>query len=181
MNPLSALGVYGALLKAKGEPLYYPGGPIDLVWEGVDADMLGRCIRWTTEADVARGKAYNFTNGDQYVWRSCWPAIANALGMEPGPERKILLGEAMPPRSAEWDALRTKYGLAAPDMATFVNQSFNYVDLLMAHGLEQRQGLPTILSTVELRQDGFTEVIDTEAMFAKFFKAFQDRKLLPPV
>lgn len=180
MNPISALGVYGALLKAKGEPLYYPGGPVDLVWEGVDADMLGRCIRWTTEAKVARGKAYNFTNGDVYVWRSCWPAIAAALGMEPGPERKILLGETMPERGAEWDALRRKHDLVAPDINAFVGQSFAYVDLLMAHGLEERRGLPTILSTVELRQDGFTEVIDTEAMFAKFFRQFQDRKLLPP-
>jgi hypothetical protein len=42
-------------------------------------------------------------------------------------------------------------------------------------------GPPAIVSTIKLMQAGFTEVIDTEAMFAKYFAEFQANRLLPPI
>jgi hypothetical protein len=36
------------------------------------------------------------------------------------------------------------------------------------------------VSTIKLMQAGFTDVIDTEVMFAKFFAEFQAARLLPP-
>ena len=42
-------------------------------------------------------------------------------------------------------------------------------------------GPPAIVSTIKLMQAGFTEVMDTEAMFAKTFAEFQASRLLPPV
>jgi hypothetical protein len=41
-------------------------------------------------------------------------------------------------------------------------------------------GPPAIVSTIKLMQAGFTEVIDTELMFAKYFAEFQANGLLPP-
>jgi hypothetical protein len=35
------------------------------------------------------------------------------------------------------------------------------------------------VSTVKLRQAGFTEMIDTEEMLRKWFRLFQDKRLLP--
>jgi hypothetical protein len=49
----------------------------------------------------------------------------------------------------------------------------------MAHGAEG--GVPpAIVSSIKLRQAGFHEVMDTEAMFRKWFAILQELKLLPP-
>ena len=41
-------------------------------------------------------------------------------------------------------------------------------------------GPPAIVSTVKIIQAGFHEVMDTELMFRKWFKVFQQKRLLPP-
>lgn len=176
MNPVAAFGLYGALLKEQGEPLHFPGGVAN-VFEGVDADLVGRVIRWAGEAPAARNQAFNITNGDVMTWRGVWPAIADAFGMAPGEDRPARLSDILPPRAAQWDAIRRKYDLAAPDLAAFAGQSLDYVDLLMAG---DRVRMPALVSTVKLRQAGFTETLDSEAMLRAAVSAMQARKLLPP-
>ncbi|MBV9419138.1 MAG: SDR family oxidoreductase [Alphaproteobacteria bacterium] len=176
MNPVAAFGLYGALLKECGEPLYFPGGVAN-VFEAVDADLVGRVAAWAGESDIARNQVFNVTNGDVMTWRGVWPAIADALGMVPGEDRPALLSQTLPPRAAEWDAIRRKYALTAPDLAAFAGQSLHYVDLLMAG---DRVRMPALVSTVKLRQAGFTETLDSEQMLRNAIAAMQSRKLLPP-
>ena len=176
MNPVAAFGLYGALLKERGEPLYFPGG-VRHVFEGVDADLVGRAIRWAGEAEAARNEAFNITNGDVMTWRDVWPAIADALGMRVGEDRHTLLAREVPPRSIEWDAIRKKYGLAAPDLMSVAGKSLDYVDLLMAGDAVR---LPALVSTVKLRRAGFTEMLDSEVMLKSAFAQMQARRLLPP-
>lgn len=180
MNLIPALGIYAALLREAGEPLYYPGGAAD-IFEAVDADLLGRAIAWAGEAEAARNEIFNVTNGDIFVWQNLWPALAEMLGMAPGPDKPQCLGETMPARAGEWDALRRKHGLVAPDLGRFVGESFHYADFCMAYGAERGDVTPAIVSTVKLRQAGFTEMIDTEDMFRKWFRVFEEQRLLPPV
>lgn len=177
MNLIPAIGVYAALLKEQGEPLHYPGGPGSLM-EAVDADLLARALSWSAETDAARDQVFNIANGDVFLWREVWPAIADALGMAPGEERPQRLGEAMPARAAEWDALRRRHGLHAPAMEAFVGQSFHYLDAIMGAGLHA-PGPPVVVSSIKLRQAGFTEVMDTEAMFRKWFRYLREQRLLP--
>jgi nucleoside-diphosphate-sugar epimerase len=174
MNPVAALGLYGAILKARGEPLHYPGG-VAHVFEGVDADLAGRAIRWAGESEAARNQAFNVTNGDVMSWRHVWPAIADALGMQTGEDRPFSLAHEL--HAAEWDAIVRKYDLAAPDMAAFAGKSLDYVDMLMAG---DRVRLPALVSTLKLRQAGFTEMLDSEAMLRNAIAAMQARRLLPP-
>ena len=176
MNPIAAFGLYGALLKEKGEPLHYPGGAGN-AFEGVDADLVGRAIRWASESAAARNQAFNVTNGDVMVWRNVWPAIADALGMKVGEDRPALLARTLPPRAGEWDAIRRKYDLKAPDLMAFAGKSLDYVDLLMAGDAVR---LPILVSTVKLRRAGFTEMLDSEAMLKNGIAAMQARRLLPP-
>ncbi len=173
MNPVAALGLYGAILKERGEALHFPGGVAN-VFEGVDADLVGRAIRWAGMNDAGRNQAFNITNGDVMVWRGVWPAIADALGMKPGEDRPMSLARDLKP--AEWDAIVRKYALAAPDMAAFAGKSLDYVDLLMAG---DRVRMPAIVSTVKLRRAGFSEMMDSEQMLRDAFAAMQGRQLLP--
>jgi len=179
MNLIPALGVYGALRRARGEPLAYPGGAAPVL-EAVDADLLARAIDWAGRDDRAANEAFNVTNGDVFVWPNVWPAIAEALGMQPGDPEPERLGETMPRRATEWDALRTRYGLASPGLADFVGESFHYADFCMATGAAGPLP-PALVSSVKLRRAGFGEVIDTEAMFRKWLRAFRDARLLPPL
>jgi hypothetical protein len=145
----------------------------------VDADLLARVIDWAGQTPEARNQIFNVTNGDVFSWQNVWPAIADALGMEPGgpvPER---LGDTMPARAALWEVVREKYDLSSPGLSDFVGESFHYADFVMAHGAEG--GLPpALVSTIKLRQAGFHEVMDTEAMFRKWFALLQEKRLLPP-
>jgi len=176
MNPVAAFGLYGALLKERGEALHFPGGAAH-VFEGVDADLIGRAIRWAGEAEAARNEAFNITNGDVMVWRQVWPAIADALGMPLGADRRTALARELPPRAAEWDAIRKKYRLAAPELMAFAGKSLDYVDLLMGGDTVR---LPALVSTVKLRRAGFTEMVDSEDMLRRAFAQMQARHLLPP-
>jgi nucleoside-diphosphate-sugar epimerase len=179
MNLIPAIGVYAALRKERGEPLAYPGG-FGPVIEAVDADLLARAIDWAGETEGARNEAFNVANGDVLDWQNAWPAIADALDMQPGDHEPERLGETMPARAAEWDAVREKYDLVCPAILDFVGESFHYADFTMAHGA--KGGMPpSIVSTIKLRRAGFHEVMDTEAMLRKWFAEFQRLRLLPPV
>jgi hypothetical protein len=40
--------------------------------------------------------------------------------------------------------------------------------------------MPALVSTIKLRQAGFAEMMDSEVMLRKWFRAMQERRLLPP-
>lgn len=179
---IPAIGAYGAVMREQGRPLGFPGGAVSPILEAVDADLLAAAIAWAggeARAGAAANQAFNVTNGDLFVWRSIWPAIADALGMEPGPDTPLRLGEEMPRHAATWRAIAARHGLREPDLAAFGGESFHYADFTMAYGADQP--IPSALvSTVKLRRAGFTPVIDTEEMFRKHIAAFQEMRLLPP-
>jgi nucleoside-diphosphate-sugar epimerase len=183
MNLIPAIGAYAALLQADGEPLHFPGGA-ETILEAVDADLLAHVIAWACESPAARNQAFNVTNGDVFTWRGVWPAIAEALGMAVGEHRPMSLAATFAGREADWEAIRQAHGLAAPDLADFVGQGFHYADFTMAYGRAGPTGTiagAALVSTVKLRQAGFCEAVDTETMFRRHIKAFQDARLLPAV
>lgn len=65
-------------------------------------------------------------------------------------------------------------------LKAFVGLSFEYTDYTMGYGRDL-PGPAAIVSTVKLQQAGFHEVMDTEAMFRKWFAVFQGKQLLPPI
>lgn len=179
MNLIAAVGVYAAILREEGKPLSYPGGP-PFVIEAVDARLLARCFEWAATTPECGGEIFNNTNGDVFCWSYVWPVIAQSLGMEEGEPEPVLLHEEMPKKSGVWDAVVKKYGLRPYSMRELVGDSFWYADFGMATGLE-RPPPPALVSTVKARQFGFHDCMDTEDMFAYWFKKLQDMKVLPPV
>ena len=178
MNLIPALGAYAALLKEAGEPLHFPGGP-DRMAQIVDADLLARCMAWAGETKTTAGDAFNVANGDVFTWRNVWPAIADALGMHVGRDVPMSLATEMPLREPDWQRICAKHKLVAPDLARFVGLSFQYADFQMGFG-RPTPAAPTFSSTIKAAQAGFHEVMDSEAMFTKWFRIFQEKHLLPP-
>ena len=177
MDLIPPLGVYAAMLREEGRALDYPGGAAR-VSQAVDVDLLARAIAWAGEADAARNEAFNVTNGDVFSWENVWPAIAAALDMNPGNAVPLSLAKTYPEWIAPWDALRRKYDLIAPGLEAFVGLSFQYADYSMRYSQTQ-PGLPSIVSTVKINQAGFTEMMDTEDMFRKWFRQARSSRLLP--
>jgi len=177
MDLIPPLGVYAAVLREQGRALDYPGGAAR-VSQAVDVDLLARAIAWAGEAAAARNEAFNVTNGDVFTWENVWPAIAEALDMEPGVAVPLSLAKTYPQWIASWDTIRRKYDLIAPGLEAFVGLSFQYADYSMRYG-QTESGPPSIVSTVKISKAGFTEMMDTEDMFRKWFRQARSSRLLP--
>jgi nucleoside-diphosphate-sugar epimerase len=177
MDLIPPLGVYAAMLREQGRALDYPGGAAR-VSQAVDVDLLARAIAWSGETVAARNEAFNVTNGDVFTWENVWPAIADALEMKPGEPVPLSMAQEYPKWIAPWDELRRKRDLVSPGLEEFVGLSFQYADYSMRYGQAQ-SGPPSIVSTVKINQAGFTEMMDTEAMFRKWFAHARASRLLP--
>jgi nucleoside-diphosphate-sugar epimerase len=177
MNLLTAFGVYAALLKEEGQPLHYPGG-VETILVATDVDLLARAIAWAGETENAEGEAFNITNGDVFVWSTLWPTLAATLGMEPGENVPLSLTEEMPNREADWKRICEKHNLVAPSIKEFVGSSVEFADRYFAYGQTEMR-YPPLYSGIKLRQAGFHECMDTEEMFIKWFRLFQEKGLLP--
>src|SRR5436305_1802727 len=177
MDLIPPLGVYAAVLREQGRALDYPGGA-PRVSQAVDVDLLARAIGWAGEAAAARNQVFNVTNGDVFTWENVWPTIADALEMMPGSSVPLSLAQKYPKWIAPWDELRRKHDLISPGLEAFVGLSFQYADYCMRCGQTQ-SGPPSIVSTVKINQAGFTEMMDTEVMFRKWFGLARASRLLP--
>ena len=179
MNITPILGVYGAICREESRPFSYPGGP-PYVLEAVDARLLARALAWAATAPGARDEIFNITNGDVFVWRNVWPTLADALGLEPGPDEPLALAEFLPRKADVWDRVVAKHGLRPLAMADILGESHHYADFCLAHGAREAPP-PVLVNTIKLRQAGFAGCIDTEDMFRDWLAILARKRILPPV
>jgi nucleoside-diphosphate-sugar epimerase len=178
MNITPLIGVYAAIRREEGSPFSYPGGP-DYVLEAVDAHLIARALDWAGEAAGARNETFNITNGDVFVWRNIWPALADAVGMEMGSDEPLSLAEWLPAKEEIWDRIVAKHGLQPLPLTSLLGQSHHYADFCMASGVGKPPP-PVLVSTIKLRQAGFADCIDTETMFREQLSRLVAKKILPP-
>ena len=145
------------------------------------SSRLAEAMAWAATAPTAGNEIFNITNGDVFAWPEVWPVIADALGMRVGSPAPMSLVQEMPKHATAWAAIVHKYQLRAPeDLQTFVGASFALTDFCFAYGIDHAPP-PILVSTIKLRKAGFPGCLDTEEMLRKWFKRFQDLRLLPPV
>jgi nucleoside-diphosphate-sugar epimerase len=178
MNLPPVIGAYAAICKAEGRPFGFPGGA-PYVWEAVDTRLVANAIRWAAEAPAAAGQHFNLTNGEVFEWRDLWPALADALGVPAAPDQPLSLAEFLPAKADTWEKVVAEHGLRPIAMADLLGESHHYADFCFAHGATQPPP-PAFVSTVKIKQAGFTEVWDTEESFVHWIRVLQDRRVLPP-
>ena len=108
-----------------------------------------------------------------------WPAIAEALGLEPAFGHPVRLSEFLPAHAEVWDRIVARHGLKPIRMAELVGESHHYADLLFWWGAAGPIP-PILVSTIKLRQAGFAACIDTEAMFRKWLGRLAEWRVIPP-
>ncbi|GAC1589467.1 MAG: SDR family oxidoreductase [Acidimicrobiales bacterium] len=178
MNLPPIIGAYAAICRAEGSPFGFPGG-VPWVWEAVDTRLVANALLWGATSSGAAGETYNLTNGEVFEWRSIWPAMAQTLGVEPGPDSPLSLAEFLPKKAAVWDAVVKNYDLRPIPMSELVGQSHHYADFCFAYGASEPP-LPAFVSTVKVKQAGFVDTYDTEESFCHWLQVLIDRRVLPP-
>ncbi|KAF1810530.1 NAD(P)-binding protein [Eremomyces bilateralis CBS 781.70] len=185
MNLLAVLGVYAAILRGRGERLHYPGGGEGMV-EATDTDLMARCCEWIGKGRVVGGdrkevpmgnQTYNLTNGEFFSMRHEWAFIAQCFGMEVGEDRDITFAEAIQTQEwkDEWDSIRKDHGLISPGIEEFLGQSGQFADFIFG----RTAGTSSAMSCIKVRRAGFDEYMYSDDMLSKWFKRYQDDKLLP--
>jgi nucleoside-diphosphate-sugar epimerase len=177
LNVIPAIGVYAAIRREKREPFSFPGGP-SFVWEVADADLVADVMVWAAQSPQAANEAFNITNGDVFEWRNLWPALAETLGVETGPDMPTSVAAYIEKNADVWTRIVTKYGLRSRNLRELVGYGDQHADFAFAYGAPE--GPRAFVSTIKLRQAGFTRVIDTEDSFRNALQSLIDHKLLPP-
>ncbi|MDO8704396.1 MAG: SDR family oxidoreductase [Sulfuricaulis sp.] len=177
MNLVATLGVYAALMRERGRQLPYPGAP-GLIKQPSDVDLMARAIDWAGQSPAAANEVFNIDNGEVFCFETVWPAICDALGMVPDVPKPLRLADFLAAHAPDWDRIRARHQLLAPPLARFLGTSPMLADFSLGSGPAALRG-PAILSSVKLRQAGFHEVMDSEEMFRKWFRCYQQHQLLP--
>jgi hypothetical protein len=77
-----------------------------------------------------------------------------------------------------WDRIVAKYGLRSRNLQELVGQGDQHADFAFAYGAPA--GPRAFVSTIKLRQAGFTKTVDTEDAFRNALQSLIDNKFLPP-
>ena len=177
LNVLPAIGVYAAIRREKGEPFSFPGGP-SFVWEAADAKLVGQVMVWAAQSPQAANEIFNVTNGDVFEWRSVWPGLAATLGVHTGADMPMSVAAYIEKNSDVWHQIVAKSNLRSRNLRELVGQGDQHADFAFAYGAPE--GPRAFVSTIKLRQAGFTKTIDTEQAFRSALQSLIERKLLPP-
>jgi hypothetical protein len=104
--------------------------------------------------------------------------VARILGVKTGPDMPTSVAAYLKENADLWDRIVTKYGLRSRSLRELVGQGDQHADFAFAYGAPE--GPRAFVSTVKLRQAGFTKTVDTEDAFRKALQSLLDHKLLPP-
>ena len=172
-NAPTLVGAYAAICRELNMPLDFPGTEAcyRALADVTDASLLARAMVFLATSEKAHNQAFNVTNGDMYRWCNLWPRIAAAYGIPCGPVRTLDLATWMADKQPVWDRIVKRHGLQPLPMEQVAKWPFG--DFLW------RQNHDNISSTTKLRQIGFHDMVDTEAMYLKHLASYRSAKILP--
>ena len=104
--------------------------------------------------------------------------MAETLGVETGPDTPTSVAAYLEQNGDIWNRIVAKYDLCSRNPRELVGQGDQHADFAFAYGAPT--GPRAFVSTVKLRQAGFTKTVDTEDSFCGALQSLIDHKLLPP-
>ncbi len=180
MNPVLPIAAYAAICRERNLPFALPGNSA-AIWELVDAGLLAEAIAWAAINPAAHVQTFNITNGDAFVLRNVWNALAERIGLNPKgappPDFAGFFAEELSQHA--WAALAAKHDLIEPSLPAFLGQSHHYLDLLSSPRVAERP--PVLLSTTKLRQAGFGACRDSIDALIVQLRRMVELRLLPPL
>ena len=179
MNLPPIIGAYAALCEHTNQPFAFPGG-VDWVWEAADARLVGDACLWAAQNHEhgAHNETFNLTNGEVFMWRDMWDAIANTLGVVAAPDTPVSMAEFFADKETLWQEVVQAHNLKPIELSALLGESHFYADLCFAYGAQQPPP-PTFVSTVKIKQAGFTQTYNTEESFCHWLEYLQQQKIIP--
>ncbi len=167
------LAVYASVQRELGLPLDFPGttASFSVPTQFTDTALLARAIAWMATEPRCANQSFNVLNGDYPRWSDLWPGIAQDFGMKPGAPSNVKLAAYMADKSAVWDGLVKKYGLKTTRLDTIA--LWPYGDYLLRPEWEIRSSMDKAHSL------GFTETLDSGAMFLAHFAHYRAQQIIP--
>lgn len=179
MNTVPVIGVYATLCRHEGKPFAYPGH-ISFPREAVDVRLIGDAAVWAAEHPKTWAEHYNLTNGEVFSWKDLWPSLAEFLKVETGPDTPLSLAKYLPSRAGLWEDIAREHNLRPLSMSEILGQSHFSADARFGYGLTQ-QPSPAFVSTVKIKQAGFTDTYDTEMSVKHWLNVLMERKIIPNI
>lgn len=172
-NLPSVLGAYAAVLRELAMPLHFPGNATrwHALMEVTDAVHYANATAFIATDPRAANRAFNVSNGDLFRWERLWPRIAEHFGMPVGDVRPVSLQAHMRDKEPAWQRVVRRYGLLPSrldDVAAWAFGDFVF-------GLDY----DVVSSTTRLREAGFHDVVDSEAMFIRHLVQYRAARVLP--
>ncbi len=180
MNPVLPIAAYGAICRERGLPFALPGTSTGLL-ELVDTSLLAEAMAWAATNPAAANQIFNITNGDQFVLRHAWSALASAMALDEagdGP-RDFASFFAEEANQQAWAALARRHNLIESSLPSLLGQSHHYLDLLNSPRLAERT--PVLLSTIKVRAAGFSGCRDSLRSLIMHIQRLTELHLMPPL
>jgi len=172
-NAITVVGAYAALCRALDITFDFPGSEAAFAARRdlTDASLLARAMKFIATSPSGRNQAFNVVNGDVISWRAFWPKLAAHLGVRPGAVRPFRMSEWVRDKAPVWQEIVQRHGLQETrldDVADWAFADFHWA-----------QGYDVFSSTAKLREAGFAESLDSEAMFLDQIDRYRSAKILP--
>ncbi len=175
MNITTCIAVYAAISKELGLPLRFPGkrGAYEAVYQVTDSKLLAESMEWCAlNADgAAANEVFNITNTDFFRWKNVWPKFAAFFDMPMDDVQTISLTDFMADKEEVWNKIVEKHNLERVSYKEIA--AWPFADYVFGTDWD------VMTSTIKVRQAGFHNCVDSEEMFLRIFKEFQDRNVLP--
>ncbi|OLR92850.1 SDR family oxidoreductase [Actinokineospora bangkokensis] len=173
MNLVAALAVYATISKELGVPLRFPGKPgaYDSLLEVTDAGLLAHATVWAATTPECADQAFNVANGDLFRWSRLWPRIAAEFEVPLGDPLPMSLADVMSDKEPVWDRIVAAHGLRPTPYADV--SSWAFADAVFSWDYD------FLADGSRARRLGFTEFVDTEAMFAGLFDRLRAERVIP--
>lgn len=173
-NAALLMAVHATLARECGTPFVFPGSEkaFHARTQFTFVPLLARAVEWMAGEPRCANQSYNITNGDSPRWSDLWARFADYFGVATAPPRKTRLAESVSDNETVWQALVARHGLEPGALADRV--LWAYADYLFAPEWD-------IISDVsKARRNGFSESLDSAAMFVDLFDRLRREKIIPP-
>lgn len=180
MNAFLTLPLFAALRREAGLDLPMPAG-VSLVADATDADLIADALAWAASSPEARNEIFNISNGDVFALHDAFPVVADALGMRLGPPQRFDIVGEIRRMATLWQDMVQRHGLEAPrDVDALFGGSMTMGGAWSAEAPEGNPLRWGVLSTIKLRQAGFSRCVDTLEMVRSYVRRYQELRILPP-
>jgi len=167
------IAAYALIQRELGLPLDFPGTEkgYNTLTQFTDLALLARSLVWMATEPRCANQSFNVVNGDYPRWSDLWPDFAKTFGMQVGTPQNIQLAEWIQDKSPVWNAVVKKHGLRATDVHALA---------LWPYGDYQLRPQWDIVSSMDkARALGFSETVDTPAMFRRQFDNYRSHGIIP--